>query len=49
MVMDYIEGRTLAQYIQNTSRINQFPPPADIIYLFTAISKAVDYALIRKA
>ena len=44
MVMDYIEGRTLAQYIQNTSRANQFPPPADILYLFTAISKAIDYA-----
>lgn len=44
MVMDYVQGQTLADYIQCTSRQRQFPPPSDIIYLFTAISLAVDYA-----
>jgi serine/threonine protein kinase len=44
MVMDYIEGPTLADYIRNTSRKGQFPAAADIVYIFTAISLAVDYA-----
>ena len=44
MVMDYIEGPTLASYIRNTSRIGKFPPTSDIYYLFSAIGRAVDYA-----
>ncbi len=44
MVMDYVEGQTLARYIQGTSRAGKFPPPTDILRLFTSLSKAVDYA-----
>ena len=44
MVMDNIEGGTLADYISNTVRKGLFPPAADIVYLFTAISLALDYA-----
>jgi eukaryotic-like serine/threonine-protein kinase len=44
MVMDYIEGQTLAQYIRNTSRLGKFPPAADLVYLFTYISLAIDHA-----
>jgi eukaryotic-like serine/threonine-protein kinase len=44
MVMDYIEGPTLADYIRNTSRKGQFPAADDIVYIFTAISHAIDYA-----
>jgi eukaryotic-like serine/threonine-protein kinase len=44
MVMDYIEGGTLADFINNTVRKGIFPPAADIVYLFTAISLALDYA-----
>ncbi len=44
MVMDYIEGPTLADYIRSTARKLQFPPAADIVYIFTAISLAIDYA-----
>ncbi len=44
MVMDYIEGQTLADYIHNTSSKGQVPAPADIVNLFTSISLAVDYA-----
>ena len=44
MVMDYIEGPTLADYIRNTSRKRQFPAADDIVYIFTAISLAIDYA-----
>jgi serine/threonine protein kinase len=44
MVMDYIEGPTLADYIRNTSRKGQFPAAGDIVYIFTAVSLALDYA-----
>src|SRR5947209_5321962 len=44
MVMDYVEGGTLADYIRNTSRKGLFPPADDIVYLFTATGLALDYA-----
>jgi len=44
MVMDFIEGSTLAHYIYNTSRKRLFPEAADIVYIFTAVSLAIDYA-----
>jgi serine/threonine protein kinase len=44
MVMEYVEGQTLAQYIRATSRTGKFPPPIDIVHLFVPISKAIDYA-----
>src|SRR5207244_2003224 len=43
MVMDYVEGPTLAEYIRDTSRIGTFPHPIEIVNLFAAISSAVDY------
>ncbi len=44
MVMDYIEGQTLTEYISNTSRKGRFPNIADIVYLFTSLGVAIDYA-----
>jgi serine/threonine protein kinase len=44
MVMDYIEGETLADYIRRTSSRGQIPSPTEIVHLFTSISLAVDYA-----
>ncbi len=44
MVMDYIGGGTLADYILNTSRRGLFPPAAEIVYLFTSVGLALDYA-----
>lgn len=44
MVMDFIEGPTLADYIRNTSRKLLFPPPGDLVYIFTQVSLALDYA-----
>jgi len=44
MVMDYIEGNTLQDYIQSTSHIGKYPPATDIVQLFTCISLAIDYA-----
>jgi serine/threonine protein kinase len=48
MVMDYIEGGTLARYIENTSKKGQIPPPTELISIFTSISLAVDYAHQQK-
>ena len=44
MVMEYIKGQTLAHYIGETSRQQQFPAAATIIRLFAPISLALDYA-----
>src|SRR5215467_6548792 len=44
MVMNYVEGQTLGEYIRSTSRIGNFPPATDIVHLFAAISSAIDYA-----
>ncbi len=44
MVMDYVEGQTLADYIRNTSGSGRFPAAADIVHLFASISQAIDYA-----
>ena len=44
MVMDYVEGRTLADYIHSTSLVHKFPPAIEIVHLFTSIGAAVDYA-----
>jgi len=44
MVMDYVQGQTMADYIRHTSRKGKFPSADDLIYLFTATSLAIDYA-----
>lgn len=44
MVMDYVAGPTLADYIAKTSRVSRFPTAAQIVHLFASISAAVDYA-----
>ncbi len=44
MVMDYIEGPTLADYVRQTSYEHKFPSANEIVRLFTSISLAVDYA-----
>src|SRR5579884_278096 len=44
MVMEYIEGETLAEYIAKTSRRGLFPDAADIVFIFTGVSLALDYA-----
>jgi len=44
IVMDYVEGQSLADYIQHTSRVGNFPLVADIVKLFTSIAAAIDYA-----
>ncbi len=43
MVMDYVEGQTLADYIRSTPSAGKLPPGAEIVHLFTSISLAIDY------
>jgi eukaryotic-like serine/threonine-protein kinase len=44
IVMDYIEGQSLAQYIHNTSSKGAYPPAADLVHLFASLAAAIDYA-----
>ncbi|HEY0754567.1 MAG TPA: protein kinase [Ktedonobacteraceae bacterium] len=44
MVMSYIEGQTLADYIASTSAQGKIPSPIEVVNLFASISVAVDYA-----
>lgn len=44
MVMDYIEGQTLADFLFATTHKGQFLPEADLLALFYSISDAIDYA-----
>lgn len=44
IVMDYIEGPTLADYIHNTSGMHKFPSAAQIVNFFLSIGSAVDFA-----
>ncbi|GHO85271.1 serine/threonine-protein kinase [Dictyobacter formicarum] len=47
MVMDYIEGPTLADYIHRTSHQQHFPSNGEIVQLFASIAQAIDYAHSR--
>src|SRR6266568_525364 len=44
IAMDYIEGQTLAQYLNMTSHRGLFPSISQILYLFTSLGVAIDYA-----
>ncbi len=44
MVMDYVEGQTLADYIHSTSSVGNFPTNSEIAHLFIPIGSAIDYA-----
>lgn len=44
MVMDYIEGSTLADYLYSNAQAHKFLTPQEIVALFSSISGAIDYA-----
>lgn len=44
VIMDYIEGQTLADYILHTSRMGRFPSTAEVVRLLQPIGAAIDYA-----
>ncbi len=41
LVMDFVEGPTLADYIAKTSRAGAFPSATEIVHLFMSIGSAV--------
>src|SRR5581483_2593880 len=44
LVMNYVDGGTLADYIQNTSHKGKFLSTVDTVRLFTSIATAIGYA-----
>jgi eukaryotic-like serine/threonine-protein kinase len=44
MVMEYVEGQTLADYIESTSKVGNIPHPTVIVQFFASICLAVHYA-----
>jgi serine/threonine protein kinase len=44
VVMDYVDGGTLGDYIHNTARQGKFLPLPEVINLISSISAALDYA-----
>jgi serine/threonine protein kinase len=42
--MNFVDGGTLADYIQTTSRKGKFPAPGAVARLFTSIAAAIEYA-----
>jgi serine/threonine protein kinase len=44
VVMDYVEGPTLADYMRDTSYKRVFPPATAIVHLFAALGASIDYA-----
>lgn len=44
IVSQYITGQTLTDYLAKTSHKGKFPTPAEIVYLFTSLGVAIDYA-----
>jgi serine/threonine protein kinase len=44
LVMQYVQGPTLAEYIAQTSRSSKFPSAVEILEIFSALTSAVDYA-----
>jgi serine/threonine protein kinase len=45
--MEYIEGETLADYIASLAQHGTFPQVSELVYLFTGLGLAIDYALQR--
>ena len=44
IIMDYVEGPTLADYLSTTSHKGRIPPPAEIVRLLAPVADALDYA-----
>lgn len=44
MVMDYVEGETLANYLRRSSGLGKSLTATNIVNLFASISRAIDYA-----
>jgi serine/threonine protein kinase len=43
LVMEYVEGQSLADYLQATARKGRFLPPDEIVHLLAPVASAIDY------
>ncbi len=48
IIMDYVEGASLADYLSATAHMGKIPPPAEIVRLLVPVADALDYAHQRK-
>ena len=44
LIMEYVEGSSLADYLSTTARMGKIPPPTDIVNLLAPVADALDYA-----
>ena len=44
IIMDYVEGPSLADYLSTTAHMGKIPPPTEIVRLLAPIADALDYA-----
>src|SRR5438874_1581124 len=44
LILDYVEGPSLADHLDATARQGKIPPPDEIVRLLTPIATALDYA-----
>ncbi len=44
IIMDYVEGSSLADYLGATAHVGKIPPSAEIMHLLAPIANALDYA-----
>lgn len=49
IIADYVEGPSLADYLNSGARAGKMPPPAEIVRLLAPIASALDYAHQRGA
>lgn len=47
IIMDYVEGSSLADYLKTTAHAGNIPAANEIVHLLSAIASAIDYALQR--
>ncbi len=44
IIMDYVEGPSLADYLSATAHVGKIPPPVVLVHLLTPLADALDYA-----
>ena len=47
IIMDYVEGPSLADYLSTTAHMGKIPSPAEVVRLMAPIAAALDYAHSR--
>jgi eukaryotic-like serine/threonine-protein kinase len=48
LIMDYVDGLSLSDYLSETAHMGKIPPPAEIVRLLAPVADALDYAHQRR-